>query len=330
MEALNLSHCASVCNSCIGILGGLINLRRLNLDGILWIGDGGLTTLADSEFVRSGKLNAIWLDGFEMTNDGLLGFFKRIIDTQQNVLYFNNSSHLDLYKFSFSLSNSNNIKGIQLLWISFCDHIEDNAIVFIAKLSNLIALTLRKAHKVSSRALSFLFTYSNDSLLQLNAESSSLPLNLNSSLNQPSLKWLEHLDLSEVSSVTDSVIGDICNCCGSRLRSLLLNWCWELTDKSVEQIVNICHSLRQLSLVGNSLIKCHDLVRVPLNQPSLILLNLTQCSRVSDDVLEQLSIRMPLLYVFDFFGERVGSRDFNDICHFDLSRIMARVPICFH
>ncbi|CAH8552101.1 unnamed protein product [Heterobilharzia americana] len=303
LEALNLSHCVSVCDLCVKIISDkLHNLRRLNLDGVLWITNAGILHLANSEAVRNGNLSAIWLDGFELSNSGLNEFIIRLMHASKHISDLENSVYRE---------SDNHILGIQQLWISFCDHIEDEAIKSIANLSNLVALTLRKTHQVSSVGLSSLFT-------------SESPNHLSQRL---SLKYLEHLDLSEAPGVNDSVVLDICNCCGNYLRSLSLNWCWEVTDIGVDQIIDTCFSLRQLSLIGNSTIQGRAFSKIPLKVLHLAILNLTQCNHIADNVLETLALKMPNLFVFDYFGERVGG-GLNDICHFDVSRALNKVPIC--
>ncbi|CAH8498050.1 unnamed protein product [Schistosoma turkestanicum] len=303
LEALNLSHCVSVCDACVKVISnGLHNLRRINLDGVLWITDSGILHLADSEAVRNGNLNAIWLDGFELSNSGLNEFIIRLEYATKRIPDIKDLINPEI---------EHHILGIQQLWISFCDHIEDEAVRSIANLSNLVALTLRKTHQVSSIGLSSLFV--SKSLSHLD--------------HQLNLKYLEHLDLSEAPGLNDSVVMDICYCCGSRLRFLTLNWCWEVTDIGVNRIIEICSSLRQLSLIGNSVIQGKAFADIPLKIPHLVILNLTQCNHVVDNILEDLSLKMPNLYVFDFFGERVGG-GLNDICHFDISRALGKVPIC--
>lgn len=292
-----------MCDTCVKVISsGLHNLRRLNLDGVLWITDTGVLHLADSEAVRNGNLDAIWLDGFELSNSGLNEFIIRLECATKRILDIEDLVNPEI---------EHNIIGIQQLWISFCDHVEDEAIKSIANLSNLVALTLRKTHQVSSTGLSSLFV--SKSLSHLD--------------HQLKLRYLEHLDLSEAPGLNDSVVMDICSCCGSRLRFLTLNWCWEVTDIGVNQIIEICSSLRQLSLIGNSVIQGKAFADIPLKVPHLVILNLTQCNHVVDNILEDLSLKMPNLYVFDFFGERVGG-GLNDICHFDISRALGKVPIC--
>ncbi|VEL07228.1 unnamed protein product [Protopolystoma xenopodis] len=127
--------------------------------------------------------------------------------------------------------------------------------------------------------------------------------------------------------VEDTVVQAICSCCGPRLRSFALNWCWDITDAGLASLVEACCSLRHLSLVGVNLIIGEALVHLPIRQPSLIVLNLTQCNRVSDSVLAEVAEAMPWLYIFDYFGERVGG-DMNDICHYDVWRSFEKLVIC--
>ncbi|CAH8848649.1 unnamed protein product [Trichobilharzia szidati] len=305
LEALNLSHCVSVCDSCIKIISErLHNLCRLNLDGVLWITNTGILFLTDSEAVQNGKLNALWLDGFELSNSGLNEFIIRLGNANQRLLNCQNPVYPES-------DHHHHMLGIQQLWISFCDNIEDTTVMSIANLSNLISLTLRKTQQVTPIALSSLFVCQTAD-------------NLNRKFI---LKYLEYLDLSEAPGVNDSVVLDMCSCCGSRLRSLILDWCWEVTDIGINEIINVCCCLHQLSLIGNSTIHGTALSEIPVKVPNLVILNLTQCNRISDDILETLAFKMPNLYVFDFFGERVGG-ELNDVCHFDVSRALGKVPIC--
>nr|CAH8848628.1 unnamed protein product [Trichobilharzia regenti] len=304
LEALNLSHCVSVCDSCIKIISEqLHNLCRLNLDGVQWITNTGILYLTDSEAIHTGKLTDIWLDGFELSNSGLNEFIIRLGNTTQRLLDFINTLYpeCDYHRFL----------GIQQLWISFCDNIEDTTIMSIANLSNLTSLTLRNTQQVTPNALSSLFVCQTAN-------------NLNRKFI---LKYLEYLDLSEAPGVNDTVVLDMCSCCGNRLHTLILNWCWEITDIGINEIIHVCCCLHQLSLIGNSTIHGTALSDIPVKVPNLVILNLIKCGRISDNILETLAFKMPNLYVFDYFGERVGG-GLNDVCHYDSSSVLVKVPIC--
>ncbi|KAF8566431.1 hypothetical protein P879_07281 [Paragonimus westermani] len=303
LEALNLSHCVGVCDSCVQLIATkLPRLKRLNLDGVLWLSDTALEHLVHAVAMKTGCLSALWLDGFELSTPGVRLFTQRLARLQNS--------------FERQLPDERNFTslpfaGLQILWISFCDHLTDEAIEPLGQLSSLVALTLRKAQQITSQSWSRLFLSNIDSIQQPAL---------------PALRYLEHLDLSEAPSVNDSVVTDICQCCGPQLRSLTLNWCWDLTDVGLNEIVSTCSTLRHLSLVGNHLIRGDSLMDVCSKLPHLNILNLTQCNHVQDSVLEHVS-KMPDLYVFDYFGERVGGQQ-NEICHYDLWRSLEKVPIC--
>ncbi|GAA53242.1 uncharacterized F-box/LRR-repeat protein C02F5.7 [Clonorchis sinensis] len=292
LEALNLSHCVDICDGCVQLIAAhLHSLQRLNLDGVPWLGDVSLHHLVDSDALQTGSLSAIWLDGFELSSEAVRFFTNELCALERR-------SELH--------------RGVQILWISFCDNLNDSAIQPIGSLTGLTALTMRKAQQVTPQGWHGLFPE------VLSCASPTL---------SPPLSQLEHLDLSEAPSVDDNVVAAICRCCGPKLRSLNLNWCWDLTDSSLDTIVDTCSSLRHLSLVGDHLIRGRALVSVPTKLPHLNIVNLTQCNNVEDAVLEALASRLPQIYVFDYFGERVGGQP-NDICHYDLWRSVGKVPIC--
>ncbi|CAH8445532.1 unnamed protein product [Dicrocoelium dendriticum] len=306
LEALNLSHCINTCDACIQVISEKLTLlRRLNLNGALWLSDSTLVSLSHAVALRAGHLTDIWLDGFEMTSSGVGDFFDRIGQLEQQIVRFSPSS-------GCALAPTVPFRGIELLWLSFCDHLSDVAVIQLTKLSTLVSLTLRKAQQITAECWIHLFLP---------------PLCLRPPMSPPPLHRLEHLDLSEASFLNDDVVASICKCCGPQLRSLTLDWCWEVSDIGFSDIVLHCSSLRHLSLVGDHRIEGAPLSDIPTKQPFLTILNLTQCNLIQDFTLEKLVAQLPQLCLFDYFGERVGNQT-NDVCHYDLRRSLERVPIC--
>ena len=72
------------------------------------------------------------------------------------------------------------------------------------------------------------------------------------------------------------------------LQELILNWCWELTDKGVEEVILYCHRLEVLSLVGVVRISESILVDIGVALPDLKLLNLEQCPNIDDTNLVKI------------------------------------------
>lgn len=311
LEALNLSHCTNVGNDGVQeITRGLTLLRRLNLDGIQWITDEALEALLEGRAVQNGTLCCIWLDGFELSATGFSNFLSRLLDIHISKI----ASHLGLPSVSSRRLPDNpkflellRADGLEILSISFAEYIDDSCLPHIACLASLVELALRKGRLFTSQALCDTF----------------------SPARQSQLRYLRHLDLTDCPAVNDAVVKAICEGCGSLLVALFLNWCWSVTDVGLVRILETCHRLQHLSLVGNHVIIGESFRNLPTSQPYLRILNLAQCNQVLDSVLSSVAVQMQDLYIFDYFGERVGG-SLDDVCQFDLARSMNKVPICEH
>ncbi|KAL7064867.1 hypothetical protein AAHC03_04788 [Spirometra sp. Aus1] len=311
LEALNLSHCTNVGNEGVQeITRGLPLLCRLNLDGIQWITDEALEALLEGSAVKNGILRCIWLDGFELSAAGFSNFLSRLLDIRISKI----AARLGLPSVSSRrLPDSPRFleylrdDGPEILSISFAEYIDDSCLPHIACLASLVELALRKGRLFTSQALCDTFTLA----------------------RQSKLRYLRHLDLTDCPAVNDAVVKAVCECCGPLLVALFLNWCWSVTDVGLMRILEACHSLQHLSLVGNHVIIGESFINLPTSQPHLRILNLAQCNQVLDSVLSSVAIQMRDLYIFDYFGERVGG-SLDDVCQFDLARSMNKVPICEH
>ena len=84
---------------------------------------------------------------------------------------------------------------------------------------------------------------------------------------------------------------------------LSLSWCWEVSDEGLKHIVENCSKLTELHLQG-----LHELEGYPLEGikdflPSLKFLDLTQCNKVQDELLEVMVQSMKDLEVVNYYGE---------------------------
>jgi hypothetical protein len=68
----------------------------------------------------------------------------------------------------------------------------------------------------------------------------------------------------------------------SGFQELILNWCWEITDKGVEEVILYCQRIAVLSLVGVVRITESILVNVGDYLPELKYLNMEQCPNIDD------------------------------------------------
>nr|VZI48316.1 unnamed protein product [Spirometra erinaceieuropaei] len=258
----------------------------------------------------NGILRCIWLDGFELSAAGFSNFLSRLLDIRISKI----AARLGLPSVSSRLLPDSprfleylRDDGLEILSISFAEYIDDSCLPHIACLASLVELALRKGRLFTSQALCDTFTLA----------------------RQSQLRYLRHLDLTDCPAVNDAVVKAVCECCGPLLVALFLNWCWSVTDVGLMRILEACHSLQHLSLVGNHVIIGESFINLPTSQPHLRILNLAQCNQVLDSVLSSVAIQMRDLYIFDYFGERVGG-SLDDVCQFDLARSMNKVPICEH
>ena len=88
---------------------------------------------------------------------------------------------------------------------------------------------------------------------------------------------------------------------------LSLSWCWEVSDEGLKHIVESCSKLTELHLQG-----LHELDGYPLEDikdflPSLKFLDLTQCNKVQDELLEVLVQSMKDLEVVNYYGEKMNN-----------------------
>ena len=82
-----------------------------------------------------------------------------------------------------------------------------------------------------------------------------------------------------------------------------LSWCWEILESGISLIIDHCHKLKQLHLVGLHEIYGISFARIPSQIPGLVFLDVSQCNKVDDEILEHLMRTMPKLVAKNYFGE---------------------------
>ncbi|CAG9316405.1 unnamed protein product [Blepharisma stoltei] len=118
------------------------------------------------------------------------------------------------------------------------------------------------------------------------------------------LNNLEYLELAECSAISDKVcilIGENC----PNLHTLIITWSDFITDLGIISIINGCESLRNFDLTGQ---KCITENAFPIDKPykiyfSLLTLYLSQCNKVNDSRLWELSNQYPQIKIKNYYGE---------------------------
>lgn len=275
----------------------LPNLEILNLSHCSNLTDQ--TIYAISEKLRS--LKAINIDGIQNVSDyGIIAICNRHAGSLHSIW-------IDGFELSaIGLLSLTLCGNLSFLSISYADGLADDCVLPIRSLRNLRYLTVHKATELSKAALLGLF-HKDDS----------------------QLTKLVSLDLNECSVIDDEVLAAILALCGRDLRFLSLQWCWNITDEGLCNLVEVCTEMERLSLIGNHVIKGTAFRWLPDKWGRLVLLNLTNCNQIDDDLLNAVARQMPSTYIFDYFGERFSDGDDN-VTQYEFARAMEKLPICEH
>lgn len=166
---------------------------------------------------------------------------------------------------------------LKKLHISFCENVSDNLLSIISNIPSISHLSLRKGRNFTEDGLNNFFRY-----------------NLS--------RQIIELDLSECVCVTDKVVDQLVKKYGSKLRRLILKWCWNITERGLSVIINHCPYLDRLELTGVDQPSGSCLINVPLKMKQLCFLDLACCSGIDDNVINKILIFMPKLSVLDYYG----------------------------
>ncbi|KAK6168393.1 hypothetical protein SNE40_020937 [Patella caerulea] len=174
---------------------------------------------------------------------------------------------------------------LKTLQISFCELLTDLSLQYLQNLEQLQVLKLRKGPEFSKEAfLSF--------------------------LQNPNLRRLRNLDLSECCNMSDKAVLALCQNCGPNLEYLNLSWCWLISETGLISIVDHCRNLKDLLLIGID-INGDCLHRIPEEMPRLTFCDFEKCSFINDEDLVNLVVRKPDIVIMNYRGEKcTNSLDF--------------------
>lgn len=225
------------------------------------------------------------------TNEGVWNCSSLIAEMSEDdlCLFFNQSSilcsHLILQDWSYVSS-----KVLRCISIKYADclrildlsnsaanssHLE----IILPRTSKLQTLILTNCKELDVRSFNILTTLSNNTLTELYAnrcpcvkEDALMWISGSIGFNQPKLKKLVLLDVSETSVTDDALISMAHGC--KKLQYLNLTDCFQITDKAIQEIASHCHKLKLLNLTNcnkltnKSLIAlgkyCHELVSISI------------------------------------------------------------------
>ncbi|KAF9207546.1 SCF ubiquitin ligase complex subunit [Haplosporangium sp. Z 27] len=103
----------------------------------------------------------------------------------------------------------------------------------------------------------------------------------------PSFTELLSLDLSEIPTVTDELLGNVATDC-PRLHTLYLGSCAAITDESVMRLANNCHQLKRIKLSQCTLLTDRSILALTQQCPQLVEMDVTNCNLVSSEAIQSI------------------------------------------
>ena len=188
-----------------------------------------------------------------------------------------------------------NCVNLRSFAVFFAENVGSTTLKAISKLSRLRELTLRRGKSLSGDEFANAFC-------------------------NEQLKHLRKLDLAECNELNDEALLVIAANC-PELGHVCLNWCWELSDRSIEALIRTLYKAQEvfgvavtsIELVGIVHLTSDPMENMPLFLPELRLLDLTQCSQIDDTRLLKLAKRAgKKLRVLDYYGRNMLEDEENE------------------
>ncbi|KAK7081272.1 hypothetical protein SK128_003202 [Halocaridina rubra] len=279
LSYLNVEGSRVASSGCYYTIANFQNLKHLNLSHCYFLDNLGLIQIVK----QCRHLEYINIDGITGIFDSSIVYMTTEVGHCLTHLFLDGENLTDVaYK---SLSACTKLK---MLGISYCEQMTDIGLSGIYELKQLTFLKIRKG-------------------VQL------MPVGLERLFSSGHLCLLTHVNLGECSLMDDKVLIAMASTC-PQLTNLVLQWCWEVTDLGISAIVNKCHHLRVLDLVGVVQLTGESFLNLSSALPNLLILDLEQCNNINDEVLKQVvtEAKRPLLRVFDYWGDPVLPLELSD------------------
>lgn len=262
----------------------LTAITHLDLFNCKSLGNQGLMSITDHckqlEYFNMEEVN-------NLSNDAIKYFFHGVQNTLERLRMDGEDLNDDSFK------HVHKCRKLSLLSVNFADGMGKQGLDAITKLPLLTNLKLRRGKCL-------------------------LTEDLISAFQDKRMHRLTSLNLSECSSMEDSVLISISDNC-PHLVKINLDWCWDLTDHGVKYLIRKCCQLKEVELVGLVKITSRAFDGVENLLPDLRILNLIQCPDIDDNHLKHVANSCPQLKVINYWAEQVVSqqvrKNLDDIHH---------------
>ncbi|KAH9305577.1 hypothetical protein KI387_009981, partial [Taxus chinensis] len=302
LRFLDISY-LQITNRCIASITQLAYLETLILAGCLSVDDEGL------DILRDGCKSLQSLDISKCQNvscSGIISLASGSIALQQLILAYcvpqvtsalfaslQKIESLRLIKFDGCEISSSGLesigkscKSLQELSLSKCSGVTDEGIsVLVASCRDLKIMDLTCCHNLTDVAVSAIATFCRY-ISCLKMESCSLVTETSLNVLGDSCHFLEVIDLTD-SSINNTGLKFMSRC--SKLTTLKLGICQNISDEGLKYIGAHCSNLRELDLYRSAGIGDIGLAAIAFGCPKLKILNLSYCMGITDNALKSLS-----------------------------------------
>lgn len=270
LESINIEANTNLKTGSVQILSRCKHLKSMNFSHC-FIENGDVYNLAKN----LEQITCCNIDGISwISNEPVIYLVQKHHKTLKELAIDGAEITDELYK---SLSTCTNLTSFES---SFCELLTDSSLAYMENLKNLKNLRLRKGTEFSTSGLLSLFS-------------------------SPAVIQLTSLDLSECTGFEDSCVLQMAKSCGKTLKHLSLCWCWHITDLGATSIVDHCSKMVHLDLTGIDKMTGDCFGRIATEMIQLKLLDLKQCNRIKDELLESVVREKRDLTVINYYGEEL-------------------------
>ncbi|XP_076802572.1 F-box and leucine-rich repeat protein 13-like isoform X2 [Clavelina lepadiformis] len=286
IERLNLSGCRNVDDEAIEVVSKFEHLKILNISECSQVTDDGVIFIAD---MPCQILHFLSFDVQQFSDRGIVNLVSKQTKIEFLVLSGDNKTDYSVIDACHCLAN------LKQFHIYDCRNLTDRSIYALCGKVRLECLCLQRATKVSTQAVNHLFQ------------------------EKPRLN-LKDLCIGYTDAVVDDTVNAILSGC-PHLERIELNFCCEVTDKSIDELIKSCRKLEVVSLQGLTSLKGDWLAEIERYLPKLHRLSMSFCSGISEEKVKHLFLRKPDL---ELLWNRMP---INELKHEDIDHVLRNITL---
>ncbi|CAK8677403.1 unnamed protein product [Clavelina lepadiformis] len=258
IESLNLSGCSNVDDEAMKVVSKFEHLQMLNISECSKVTDDGVNFIAD---MPCQILHFLSYEVQQFSDRSIVNLVTKQTKIEFLVLSGENLNDSSVIDACHCLAN------LKQFHIYDCENLTDRSIYALCGKVRLDCLCLQRATNVSTLAVNHLF-------------------------QEKPLVNLKNLSIGYTDAVVDDTVNAILSGC-PYLERIELNFCCEVTDKSIDKLIKSCRKLEVVSLQGLTNLKGDWLAEIDHYLPKLYRLSMSFCSGISEEKVKHLFLRKP-------------------------------------